>query len=143
MTRRRGLFVLFSMSILPPIALPHANPLDSTMSRYLDEQLSMSTISWSDFLDIKPAPHYSANESRVNLGHLRLCSQDTVNKITSKLSTADLKWCQWALDSKGGGVKLGESYGKLKSNEIEKFEFLNCNNIARGLDLSCDDVRNN
>lgn len=38
-------------------------------------------------------------------------------------------------------MQVGKSFGKLESHEREKFENLNCNNVAKKLNPSCDDVR--
>lgn len=105
-------------------------------------------ITWGDFLSTKP---WFPNTDRDILGvplkkafnsvaNLRMCGADVVANITKKLSTSEIKWCQWALNPKGGDVRIGESYGKLTPHEAEKFEYLDCQAVARGLDLSCDDM---
>ena len=35
---------------------------------------------------------------------------------------------------------MGKSYGRLQSKDRQKFENLNCNNVAAGKNPSCDDV---
>lgn len=67
----------------------------------------------------------------------------SIEKNLSKpmLSKADQEWCNWALDSKGGNVVVGQSWGNLvKDNPAkEQFEELNCNAFSKGINPSCDD----
>ncbi len=37
--------------------------------------------------------------------------------------------------------KVGKSYGNLGSKDREKYENKNCNAVAKGVNPSCDDVR--
>jgi len=108
-------------------------------------------ITWGDFSSTK---HWFPNSDRIStsnipgllpstynpVANLRMCGSEIVTNITKKLTTSEIKWCQWALNPKGGNVLIGESYGKLTPHEIERFEWLDCQAVALGLDLSCDDM---
>ena len=38
-------------------------------------------------------------------------------------------------------LQVGKSYGNLGSKDREKYEIKNCNAVAKGVNPSCDDVR--
>lgn len=109
-------------------------------------------MTWGDFLSIKLWHPNSDNHQQKqqslaskpkylnSVSNLKMCGLDILTNITKKLSTSDIKWCQWALNPKGGNVIIGHSYGKLIPFEIERFEYLDCQAVAFGLDLSCDDM---
>jgi hypothetical protein len=103
----------------------------------------LSSISWGEFIDSHVNTKNSNDYDLIapKLDRLHLCPQSIVTNLTSKLSIIHKKWCNWAFDPKGGNVKVGESYGNLKSADIQRFEYLNCNTLLTGIDLTCDDVR--
>lgn len=114
------------------------NPSKSTQN-----MLSNGRRTWESFLQMERQTF----ETNANTGKGFLfeeppiiCSAAMQNKLAApQLPKADFDWCQWALSSSGGGVMVGKSWGKLKKDEKQKFDQLNCNAVSSGKNPSCDD----
>jgi hypothetical protein len=107
--------------------LPTVNSYDSNTN--LPEVMG---ISWLDFISIPP---YNPKREKYREGlkasssfepHLvawksNNCSVDIEHNLDkSRLSEEGLKWCQWALSSVGGRVKVGKSWGTLQNNKKDQ-----------------------
>ena len=69
------------------------------------------SMKWKEFVDINYNINNNNNnnkqKSKIQLPiefNNMICSKDVINKLSNKLSSDDLKWCQWALNQ--GGVKV-------------------------------------
>jgi hypothetical protein len=116
----------------------------------LQPTLIKKPFSWKSFVSVPFNQHYyqtsTPTQDRItkSLSGYKpfVCSDEIVKKLKEpKLSEEEVKWCQWAVDSNGGKVVVGKSWGKLSSrSDKEKFDALNCNSVAKsGKNPSCDD----
>lgn len=108
-----------------------------------DNLIKETPIVWAEFIDMKMQQIRSGHQeldSKALNGLLR-CPSSTVSNSAAKLSDRDKLWCEWAAKSDGGKVRAGETYGVLKPDERDRYERLSCNNIAKGWNPSCEEVR--
>jgi hypothetical protein len=126
------------------------NQSSSSKSDLLLSTLIKKPLSWESFASLPFDQRYfrisnpSQNRITKSLSDYKpfLCKDEIVRKLKEpKLSDEEVKWCRWALDSNGGKVVVGKSWGKLNSrNDKEKFDALNCNSVEKsGKNPSCDD----
>lgn len=118
------------------------NTFKQPLYHALENLLRESTMVWTEFVETKIEATRSPPSSldlKV-LNNFSQCSQRLVANLTAKLAPVDKGFCDWALRADGGGVKVGESYGKLTPEQLKRYEFLNCNLIGKGLNPTCDSV---
>ena len=98
---------------------------------------------WAEFVEMKMESVRSGQQEldMKALNSLRRCPSSTVSNLGAKLADRDKLWCEWAAKSDGGKVRAGETYGVLKPDERDRYERLSCNNIAKGWNPSCEEVR--
>jgi hypothetical protein len=71
---------------------------------------------------------------------LKICSPELDKKLDEPvLSSNDYQWCLDQINPNKGGVIVGKSWGKLKTqSERNRFESLNCNSVNSGINPSCN-----
>ena len=83
--------------------------------KHIDDYLTKDSkghgLSWNKFISLKndyPIRNsVQLNEALVNRINLHVCGDNLVESLkTPALSESDYKWCQWALSSDGGNVKV-------------------------------------
>lgn len=105
--------------------------------------LTEGVMSWAEFskLDHQTFLETPLTGKGFQLGYDPIvCSNDISEKMKAPgLADDDFRWCRWALDSNGGKVVVGKSWGSLKKPDQQKFDKLNCNAVNSGKNPSCDD----
>ena len=83
--------------------------------KHIDDYLTKDSkghgLSWNKFISLKndyPIRNsVQLNEALVSRINLHVCGDNLVESLKSPaLSESDYKWCQWALSSDGGNVKV-------------------------------------
>jgi hypothetical protein len=105
--------------------------------------MNKGDLSWTEFskLPHQSFPQQTTTGRGFQLGYdAVICSDEISEKMKAPgLADDDFRWCRWALDSNGGKVVVGKSWGSLKKSDQQKFDKLNCNAVNSGKNPSCDD----
>jgi hypothetical protein len=117
-----------------------ASVKDVSLSKSNVLKASPAGMPWNDFVKLPRKPISKRHATPiVKKSNIQICPPDTEVELSKPQQTIDqAQWCSWALDKKGGNVRVGHSWGTLKEKELrDRFDNWNCNLAARGQNPSC------